>query len=150
MAVWITIAARQNLDLVRADYYEEEIRYQRQLDRLNRTAALRSEVAIQYDAAKSEVTIQLPTEHIPSRPAGRIHFYRPSEAALDFEVPLAVNAQALQCIGGQRLRPGQWKVRVGWTAAGQEYFYEQTLVADSTPTASKAGRSLGAATADRD
>ena len=48
LGAWVTVAVRQKMDLVRADYYEEEVRYQGQVDRLNRTAALRSEVAIEH------------------------------------------------------------------------------------------------------
>lgn len=150
LAAWITFAVRQNMDLVRSDYYEEEVHYQRQLDRLNRTTAVRGQVAIHYDAVKGEVTVQLPAGHVAPRSTGLVRFYRPSEAALDFEIPLAVDAQGLQSIGRQNLRGGLWKVRVEWTASGQEYFFEQILVADETPTQSKAGRSLTVATPGRD
>lgn len=130
MAAWIAVAVRQNMDLVRADYYEEEVRYQGQLDRLNRTAAIRNEIAINYDAAKHEVTLLLPAAHRSPPPAGRTHFYRPSNAALDFEVPLAVDAAGLQRIGTASLCGGLWKVRVQWSAAGHDYFFEQVIVAD--------------------
>jgi hypothetical protein len=130
LGAWVTVAVRQKMDLVRADYYEEEVRYQGQVDRLNRTAALRSEVAIHHDATKREVTLQLPAAHVSPRPSGSIHFYRPSDAALDFRVPLAVEATGLQRIGTDALRGGLWKVRVQWSAAGHDYFHEQVMVAD--------------------
>ena len=130
LAAWVTVAMRQKMDLVRSDYYEEEVRFQHQLDRLNRTAAIRSEVAIHHDATKREVTLRLPAGHLASRASGQIHFYRPSDAALDFQVPLAVDAAGLQRIGTGALRGGLWKVRVQWSAAGQDYFFEQVIVAD--------------------
>jgi hypothetical protein len=130
MAAWMAVAMRQNMDLVRSDYYEEEVRFQRQLDRLNRTAAVRSEVAINYDAPKREITLRLPAAHLSPRPTGRIHFYRPANASLDFHVALAVDAAGLQRIGTGDLRGGLWKVRVQWNAAGQDYFFEQVIVAD--------------------
>jgi hypothetical protein len=130
LAAWITFAVRQKTDLVRSDYYEEEVRFQRQLDRLNRTAAIRSEVAINYDATKRQVTLLLPTAHLASQPAGQIHFYRPSNASLDFQVPLAVDAAGLQRIGTGALRGGLWKVRVQWSAAEHDYFFEQVIVVD--------------------
>jgi hypothetical protein len=130
LAAWITFAVRQNMDLVRSDYYEEEVRFQRQLDRLNRTAAIRSEVAINYDAPKREVTLLLPAAHLAQRPTGRIQFYRPSNASLDLQVPLSVDAAGLQHIGIDALRGGLWKVRIQWSAAGQEYFFEQVMVVD--------------------
>jgi len=132
LAAWITFAVRQRTDLVRADYYEEEVRFQGQLDRLNRTAAIQSEVAVNHDAMKREITLLLPAGHLSPRPAGQIHFYRPSDAALDFQVPLAVDATGLQRIGTGALRGGLWKVRVQWSAAGHDYFFEQVIVADET------------------
>lgn len=132
LAAWITFAVRQKTDLVRADYYEEEVHYQRQLDRLNRTAAIRSEVTVNHDAMKREVTLLLPAGHRAPRPVGQIHFYRPSDAALDFQVPLAVDAAGLQRIGTGAMRGGLWKVRVQWSAAGHDYFFEKIIVADET------------------
>ncbi|MBI3414150.1 MAG: FixH family protein [Verrucomicrobia bacterium] len=130
LAAWITFAVRQRTDLVRGDYYEEEVHYQGQLDRLNRTAAIRSQVAINYDATNREVTLLLPAAHRAPRPAGLIHFYRPSNASLDFQVPLAVDAAGRQRIGTETLRGGFWKVRVQWRAAEHDYFFEQVIVVD--------------------
>ena len=132
LAAWTTFAVRQKTDLVRADYYEEEVRFQSQLDRLNRTSAIRGEVAIGHDATKREVTLQLPASHLSPRPTGHIQFYRPSNAALDLKVPLAVDAAGRQRIGTGALRGGLWKMRVQWSGAGQEYFFEQVIVVDES------------------
>lgn len=130
MAAWITFALRQNTELVSADYYEEEVRFQSQLDRLNRTAAVRGDVAVLYDAAQGQVTLRLPADHVVQRPSpsGRIRFYRPSDARLDFEVPLALAGPGEQRIDVSARRGGQWKVRVQWKAGGQDYFFEQIVV----------------------
>jgi|ERR1041385_3740200 hypothetical protein len=130
MAAWVTVAVRQKMDLVRSDYYEEEVHFQSQLDRLNRTAAIRGTVAIRYDATRSGVTIDLPGAHLEPRPTGRIQFYRPSDASLDVEVPLALEVTGEQHIDVGMLRGGQWKIRVQWNVAAQEYFFEQTMVFD--------------------
>jgi nitrogen fixation protein FixH len=120
------------MDLVCTDYYEEEVRFQQHLDRLNHTAAIGSEVAINYDATKRQITLLLPATHPASRPAGQIHFYRPSNASLDFDVPLAVDAAGLQRIGTEALRGGLWKVRVQWSAAEKDCVFEQAIVLDET------------------
>ncbi len=39
IAGFIVFASRQKMDLVRNDYYDQEIRYQQQIDRVQRTAA---------------------------------------------------------------------------------------------------------------
>jgi len=132
LAAWITYAVRQNMDLVRPDYYEEEIHFQQRLDRLNRTLPVRQEVGIGYNAAKGEVTLRLPAAHLDPRPIGHIHFYRPADASLDARFPLAVDANGFQTLVVGSLRAGHWKVRVEWSASGQEYCFEETLVLDET------------------
>ncbi len=132
LAAWTTFAVGQKMDLVRPDYYEEEVRFQNQLDRLNRTTAIRGEVLVQHDAAKREVLLILPASHLGAGLAGRLHFYRPSNASLDFDVPLAVDPRGLQRISTDGLLGGSWKVRAQWTAGGLDYFIERQIVVDGS------------------
>jgi nitrogen fixation protein FixH len=141
LAAWITFAVRQNMDLVRPDYYEEEIRFQKQLERLNRTTAIRSEVALRYDAARNEVALRLPAAHCEQSPKGSIQFYRPSDATLDFELPLAIDAAGFQHIDTRELQGGLWKIRVKWSAGTQDYFFEHTAVFVGNEDALSAGAS---------
>lgn len=128
IVVYIAFAARNQLDLVRPDYYAEEIQFQRQLDRLNRTQSLVRPGTIVYDAAQQSVAIALPPAHAGQPTSGRILFYRPSDASLDRDIQLAVNDQGVQRVDARKLRSGLWKVRVQWTTSGQEYFFDQSVV----------------------
>jgi hypothetical protein len=128
MAAWVVMAVRNDPDLVRADYYEQEIAYQKQIDRLQRTAAMRGEISVSYESVRQQVALRLPAAHLAGQPAGSIYFYRPSNARLDFELPLALDATGAQRISTVKLQGGLWKVRVHWTSAGQEYFHDQSLV----------------------
>jgi nitrogen fixation protein FixH len=128
MAAWVVVAVRNDPDLVRPDYYEQEIAYQKQIDRLNRTAAVRSELSVAYDLAKAQVALRIPTAHLADKPTGTIHFYRPSNAKLDFDLALAVDAAGSQNIPTAKLQGGLWKVRISWASGGQEYFHDQSLV----------------------
>jgi nitrogen fixation protein FixH len=116
----------QKTDLVGTDYYDQEIRYQDQIDRLRRTAAVGPAVQIGYGSGR--IKINLPTEHLSKGVSGVVHFYRPSNAALDHEVPLAVDTFGHQTIGAAGLIPGLWRVRVGWKAGGEEFFRDETIV----------------------
>jgi len=128
MAAWVVVAVRQDPDLVRSDYYEQEITYQQQIDRLNRTSALRGELSLAYNAARHQVSFQLPAAHRLELVKGTIHFYRPSDAKLDFDVPLSVDANGNQRVNTEKLRDGLWKVRVQWSAGEDEYFFDQSVV----------------------
>ena len=123
--VW---SARHRMDLVRTDYYDEEIKFQQQLDRLNRTRPISAQVTIGYDSAHDVITIKLPPAPTPEFPAGRIRLYRPSDAHLDHHLRLAADANGSQRIDARKLRPGLWKVRVQWTVEGREYFFDQPVI----------------------
>jgi nitrogen fixation protein FixH len=128
MAAWVVVALRNDPELVRADYYEQEIAYQKQIDRLNRTAAAGGDVSVAYEAALKQIVVRLPVAQRAGQPAGAIHFYRPSNAKLDFELPLALDADGAQRVPSAKLQGGLWKVRVQWTAGGEEFLHDQSLV----------------------
>ncbi len=128
MAAWTVVAVRHDPDLVRTDYYEEEIRFQKQIERVSRTVPVKAEVSIVHEADQHAVAIRLPAAHATGNVAGRIKFYRPSNARLDFERPLTLEGGALQRVSTEGLQTGLWKVQVYWTAGGADYYYDQTLV----------------------
>jgi nitrogen fixation protein FixH len=128
MAAWVVVAVRNDPELVRADYYEQEIAYQKQIDRLNRTAAVRGEVSVLYESMHQRIALHLPAGHLGDKSVGTIHFYRPSNAKLDFELPLALDSTGAQRIPTDKLQGGLWKVRVQWTSSGQEFFHDQSVV----------------------
>ncbi len=124
----VILATSQPEDLVSADYYGDELKYQGRLDSLNRTAALGATVAVAYDSTQQAITVRLPPEQARRHPTGRIRLYRPSAARLDREVPLALSLVGCQVVPAGDLAAGLWNVRVAWTVAGQDYFWDQRLV----------------------
>src|SRR4051794_29302521 len=94
---FIVFAVRQKMDLVGSDYYDQEIRYQQRLDRLNLTRSLNAEISITPEANRT-ITLSLAPPHVHQAASGAIHLYRPSDASLDQEIPLKVNPQGVQQI----------------------------------------------------
>jgi nitrogen fixation protein FixH len=124
----VVFSTTQQAELVSRDYYQQELQYQGQIERLGRTQRFRAEVAVGYDPSKQEITLRLPADHARRHPAGTIRFYRPSAASLDHEVRLAVSATGAQTVDARGLQPGLWKVRVLWAVDGQEYYFDQRVV----------------------
>ena len=122
----IVIAVGNSTELVAADYYEQELRFQGQLDRVKRVQNLPVKVTVNYDAATCAIRISLPADHASAQ--GDIHLYRPSTAGLDQCANLQLDANGTQSVGAAKLRPGLWKVKVRWTAGGQDYALEETVV----------------------
>ena len=130
LVTFVAWAMRQREDLVSADYYEHEVRYQQQLDSMNRSQTLATQVVVTFDPAQQAIVIALPSDK-RSGATGRVHLYRPSDARLDREWPLALNADGVQRLDAKQLDNGLWKVRVKWSADGQEYFLDQPVIVTS-------------------
>jgi nitrogen fixation protein FixH len=127
LVIFIVFATRQHVDLVRADYYEQEIRFQQQWERLNRTGQMSDPAAVAYDPNGEMITIHVPQARL-GPVSGQIHFYRPSDARLDRQIPFAPGVDGTQRVDARLLRSGLWKVRVQWMANGQEYYLDHAVV----------------------
>lgn len=130
LAIFVVWAMRQRDDLVSADYYEREIRYQQQLDALNRSSALAAEVIVTFDAAQQAILITLPAA---KGATGRVHLYRPSDARLDRDLPLELNDAGVQRLDATRLTAGLWKVRVAWSVDGKDYYLDRPVIVTGAP-----------------
>ncbi len=125
---FVIFCSRQQVDLVAADYYEQEIRYQDQIDRANRATSLQAPAKVDYNAVTRLITVSLPADHLQQSLKGWIQLYRPSAASLDQKLPLAVDAGGRQNIDGKILTDGLWHVRVSWNLNGADYYFDQILV----------------------
>jgi nitrogen fixation protein FixH len=125
IVAWITFAVRNEHELVRSDYYEQEIKFQKDIDGQSRAAGVNIDVS--YDSTQQSVTISLPAQ----ADSGSIYFYRPSDAKADREIALALKGGS-QKVDVRDFKDGLWKIRVTWMQAGAEYRHNSTLV--FTPT----------------
>jgi hypothetical protein len=128
IVMFVVFAVRQKTDLVRQDYYDEEIRFQNHIDRVSRTQPISAGVGVVYDSSRQLITVTLPVDHANRQPAGKIMLYRPSDARLDQNIQLAVDEKGSQLVDTKKLRSGLWKVRVEWSVNGQEFFFDQSIV----------------------
>lgn len=125
---FVIFCSRHKVELVTADYYEQEVHYQDQLDRVHRAASLQAAATVRYDEAAQRITVSLPANQPGAPLKGWIQLYRPSSAELDQTLPLQLDAQGLQVIDAARLSTGLWHVRVSWKAGGADYYYDQKVV----------------------
>lgn len=129
----VVVAVTGRNDLVSADYYEQEIGYQKRLEHLNRTHPWDSQIQVSLGEAPREVVVRLPAEHAARGLKGNVDFYRPAGAVMDRRVALAVDAEGRQHIRvGDDAAHGLWKVRLSWTVGGEEFYAERELVLPAT------------------
>jgi len=127
IASFVTFAMRQREDLVSVDYYERAVRYENQLDAMNRSRGFATRAVVTFDPAKQTIVIALP-EAVESDAAGIVNLYRPSDARMDREIPLQLGADGTQRLDARDLPGGLWKVRVKWKAGEKEYYVEQPVL----------------------
>jgi hypothetical protein len=127
----VVMAFSQKVDLVSADYYEQELTFQGRIDRVERTRRAPSQASVAYDAGGKCITVSLPADQAGHDVSGRIELYRPSASGLDRAVKLEPDTTGIQRVDAAGMVPGLWKVRVSWTVEKQDYFLDQKVVVGS-------------------
>ena len=130
----IIMACSQKADLVSADYYEQELKFQGRIDRVERTRHAANQASIAYNAVNQCITISLPADQAGREVSGRIELYRPSAAGLDRAIKLEPDANGVQRLDATGMVPGLWKVRVSWTVEHHDYFLDQKVVVGAKAT----------------
>lgn len=113
----------QKVELVTPNYYEQEIRYQDQIEKIRRTKALSE--SLTWSLSGRMLTIRFPEALKDKVISGTVTFYRPSDSSMDRKVPLAVGASLLQDFPLASLAAGWWKMKVEWTAGTESYYHEE-------------------------
>jgi hypothetical protein len=128
---FIGFCSRHPADLVSADYYEQEVRYQGQINRSQQTGQL---LSVAYNAEQNRLIIALPLYQTHSELTGTVQLYRPSAMNLDRQIKLKPNQEGVQMIDASTLLQGLWKVRVSWTVDKQDHFIEQKVIIGAKPS----------------
>jgi hypothetical protein len=129
---FIAFCSRHPADLISPNYYEEEVRYQGQIDRLQHTQQGSPLAAVRYDALTRQIAVSVPCT-AGAHPSGQIQLYRPSAANLDRVVKLELNSNGVQALDTASLLPGLWKVRVSWTVEGRQFLMDQKVIVPTPP-----------------
>jgi hypothetical protein len=123
----VRLAMQTEVDLVSKDYYKKEIAYQQHLNQVKETNNLIGEVTIVQAAAAEQLSMVFPEVFTNQKINGIIHFFRPSDAKLDFEVPVQLNSDRQQHVSTARLAKGLWRVQINWQAAGKNYYVQKEI-----------------------
>jgi nitrogen fixation protein FixH len=122
----VVFCSRQPTELVAADYYDQEVHFQGQMEGVQR-AQQQGQASVGYDAATRRITVSLPPDSLRGNVAGTVQLYRPSSVALDRKVKFEPGTDGIQTIDAASLQPGLWKVRLAWTVNGEDYYSDQRL-----------------------
>jgi hypothetical protein len=115
----------QDVSLVSDNYYEKSLSYQEEIDKQSRTKSLDEQVKINFNG--EVINILFPIAYLEKNISGEIYFYRPSNPALDFKLPLHLAEDGSQIIPTQRLQKGFWRLKLNWTMDGNGYYSEKSI-----------------------
>ena len=114
-------------DLVTENYYEEEVAYQDQIERIERSKDLSQSVKLNHNPSNKIIVLEFPSDFNADSIAGNILFFRPSDAKQDQILPIRLNDEGLQILDVKNLSRGMWRVKIFWHMGGEEYYDEKTL-----------------------
>jgi nitrogen fixation protein FixH len=114
-------------DLVAADYYDQEIRFQQRIDATARASAAGMKPAVSYDRAAGSLSLRFADAAALGSATGTVALYRPSDAALDQAFAFAPDAAGSQTISAA-LASGLWRVKVDWQKNGHAFFAEEAVI----------------------
>jgi len=124
----IFIANSQRNDLVTKDYYDSQIKYQEQIERIQRTTNLPGPFRLDYEAESEQLVVRFPEQFVSQNVRGSITLYRPSDANLDRSIPIALDNNGMQIIETNRLASGLWRVKINCAMDTLEYYHEEVVI----------------------
>lgn len=117
---------QHDVNLVTKDYYAQELAYETQIQKENRSNQYKDQVSISHLESEKIMRIQLPKEL--QKLEGKLLLYRPSSSKMDVNVPLQMNQHNEQYIKTENLAKGVWVVKVYVNANNESYYFEKEIM----------------------
>ena len=121
--VWCTSLMQP--ELVTADYYGKELKYQEQLDKIKRTNILRE--PLKWTVINNKVMLNFPNDIKGKNATANILFYRPDNSLRDFNVTCNADSAGVCVVSSKKFRHGVYKMQVDWSA-GKETYYNEGVI----------------------
>lgn len=126
MIYLVSIAVRQDYDLVDNDYYQKSVNYQQHIEEVKNTEALAEK--IKFEPSSENLKITFPDLGNIAEYSGEIHFYSPIEEKRDKTIKLKLDDSFTQSIDLKDLKSGRYTVKINWSAGKISYYQEDEIV----------------------
>lgn len=111
-------------DMVRADYYNHDMKYSQTLAKLRQTETLIEKP--QVENTQAGFVVKFPQAYATKVSNGNVSLYRPSNEKLDFNQSLELTDASL-LIPEKRLVDGLWDLSIEWDMDGETYLFQQRI-----------------------
>lgn len=125
MASFMYRAAFNQEELVAENYYEQEIKYQQQIDKLNRTGALGE--AVRMEVVGNELVISFPPEVRGRAVSGELYLQRPSDSRADARLAIVVDSLGMMRVPIEERMKGAYNTVLEWRADEDEFLSKDRI-----------------------
>lgn len=126
--VLVYVSVNTEFNLVEENYYEQELAYESQIQRIKNHNALVDKPVFKINRKSFEATISFPVTLVESIREGRLNFYRSNTARLDKEFTIKFNDNGEFIVDISQFPVGAWKVKIQWNDGEKEYYKEIDFV----------------------
>lgn len=123
IGVMVYKSVTQSVDLVAPNYYEQELKYQDKIDGINNLKA--DSKAIIITQGENSISFNFLKEM--GVPKGHILFFKPDNAASDFETEIKTDNEGVQTIETKDLTKGTYLVKIDWKIGDKKFFKEERI-----------------------
>lgn len=125
MTSFMIRAASNQEELVAENYYEQEIEYQGQIDKLNMTSTLSQ--AVRMTVEGSELVIEMPVDVRDKTITGELYLQRPSDSRADERMPIVLDANGTMRVALDERLKGAYNIQLDWSADGTAYLSKDRI-----------------------
>lgn len=128
LVAMVYISVGTDFYLVEEDYYEKELAYESQMQRIRNHNALEEKPVFKVNRSDFKIEISFPGAIVDNMVAGTIMFYRPNTAKFDKEVTLEIGEDGKFLLDISKFPIGAWKAKINWADDAKEYYKEIAFV----------------------
>jgi hypothetical protein len=126
VVIHVIVFINLKVELVTDNYYEKELNYQEQINKINNAKSLKQ--GIKLEQYEKSIKLIFPKIISNGTIKGEIYFYKPSDSGKDFIIPIQTDENYSQLIKTDTLTKGLWKIKIDWEAGGIQYYNEEILI----------------------
>ncbi len=124
MAGLVYVCVKQDVNLVTKNYYQEELRHQGKMDRIQNANELEYQPSISFQSGALSVTYA----EFNKIEEGKLKLIRPSDPSLDVNFDLKSSDTDFQNFNVPVWQKGLYRVSMQWKMEGKEFYIEKVLV----------------------
>ncbi len=124
IGILVVICVRQDISLVSKNYYQEELAYQQQIDRMNNTARLGEKPTI----AITGQTLEIQFSQFNNLESGEVKVFRPSDLRFDKQFILHTSTETTRRFDISSFPKGMYRVKMCWSMKDKKYYVEQVII----------------------